>query len=1262
MKFKDKHYLNLQFSDKIYNKSGFEFQNFFETILEKYYSSEFQKIKPHGKEGDGGNDGYIKSKGIYFQVYSPFEPYIKENEACKKIRDDFEKLKKSGWENISKIREYYFVYNDKFSGSIQKIEMEIKKLEDENSNIKFGLFLAKDLKELFFKLDEYHQLDLGFNIDSREAIKIGLNNLKSIESELEKNSSWALDLLENISDSISVINDNTLNFEYRLLRARCYENLEKDYDAVAQYKELISQYPNNIQSYLFLAELYLNNDNFNENQAILNKAEQLNKDNWQLILLNWKRQYLLNENVNLADIDGDKYDDPHIRANIFRVRACMTYKNNIELAFDYINKAIELSPNKFNTHLIKLQFIFENVYKSENNFEKNANIDMFLQELEIMEEKFSFDKLVDSKKVIINHMKFFIFFHKRENSMAIEIAISTISIIFNLKLSKSIQEIISNFLNNLQFSTEIQNKITKYIIESREKIIPRLLESMLGQFIINKNLEEAKRFFLIIGENNYYEFLDNINNEKYNDALDFLKTEKNISKDLIYFLNGHYAFKDLLIEYISKNDSEKNKIIAINEYNKGNNVNAFEHMKKVNISELHSYESSKLLNLSYEMNAWDISIKLITSKLLHEKNKEKKLMLNIQMLNAFYKLHQFDKVISLGDEILKMELSILNNYEKEDVIRVIIIALIERSPIDNTLHKKALNIIQEHKIDTPSYNFKMGIETTVYLNNNRFDEALHAAIEAIKIKKILSHQEYAKLFFLFSMQLGSHINFSLVSKNFVEQNSFVKLKNTKQWHFVGDGNELDTIKIPSTNRKYKSLISKEKNEKIYFFQQYSQNTIEDTIELIYDIEQYIFHNVVENFNVLSPNGDVDGIEVFKIAEKDGEIDVGSFLEAINSLDNQNKDIIDHYSKGKIPFSILAKYEGSVNRGLWRIAEMKVGFINFGDTNDNLMNQTDIAKKIIYNHEPFYLDGTSAFFLVESGIIQKIIGNLKNIKIPQSVINYLISTKKDLSISSNKAKAFGFYGENIDLRNILDLISENFDKSINLLEKNAESIDVISSVNKANIYSEKEIFAELSDACILAKMNNESIITDDFMHLYLNSQETGKPISNYCSSFILIKTLYIEKLITLEDYLSYFNYVCWYRFRFISISSNEIVNAICSEDFDISYAISNIRRLNLHLILSEEYGVKFEQTLSIIAFSIFEIILIDLSTPEFIEKVFFEIVETVPINLSKKELSAKIYNLCTMIFNNMDNELTYSYNINMVINKFEWLKKVIMDKF
>ena len=201
MKSLDKHYLSLQFRNKIHSKNGTEFQSFFESIAEKAFSG-FRKIRPLGNKGDAGNDGYLKDFGVYYQVYAPITPKVNETTAAEKLEDDFQKLKE-GWDEISKIKEYNFVFNDKYGGSVQPLGAMTTKLKSENPSIDFKLCLANDLENCFFSLSESDILDLNFNIDQRQAIADAYIYLEGIKTEFDReNALFAQKLLDNVKEIV----------------------------------------------------------------------------------------------------------------------------------------------------------------------------------------------------------------------------------------------------------------------------------------------------------------------------------------------------------------------------------------------------------------------------------------------------------------------------------------------------------------------------------------------------------------------------------------------------------------------------------------------------------------------------------------------------------------------------------------------------------------------------------------------------------------------------------------------------------------------------------------------------------------------------------------------------------------------------------------------------------------------------------------------------------------------------------------------------
>jgi len=73
------------FKLKIHEANGQKFEDIFTAII-NYVEPDFQSIKPWGNIGDRKNDGYIKSKGIFFQVFSPEEITKSYVSVVKKLR------------------------------------------------------------------------------------------------------------------------------------------------------------------------------------------------------------------------------------------------------------------------------------------------------------------------------------------------------------------------------------------------------------------------------------------------------------------------------------------------------------------------------------------------------------------------------------------------------------------------------------------------------------------------------------------------------------------------------------------------------------------------------------------------------------------------------------------------------------------------------------------------------------------------------------------------------------------------------------------------------------------------------------------------------------------------------------------------------------------------------------------------------------------------------------------------------------------------
>ena len=666
---------------------------------------------------------------------------------------------------------------------------------------------------------------------------------------------------------------------------------------------------------------------------------------------------------------------------------------------------------------------------------------------------------------------------------------------------------------------------------------------------------------------------------------------------------------------------------------------AFQILKKLDLSNLSYLECGPILQIVQQKKAWDFEI-IILEKLLENERSEKGVFnLNAQLFNAYLNLKKFPEAINIGEQLLKKDSTenLLNPRNKEELLAKTVIACFERGKVDNDAFKKAKEIFEKYQLANPSFEFKAGIEAEIYLNNNEIENALKSVIEGVKIKEIFSPQEYAKLHILF-IRIGNQIDLNLDSLDKVIENTFVKLTDKDQWYFIGLDNKLDAIPIPKTNIKYSSFIDKKPGDKVVFENKYGSEKREESIEIIYSIEKYVFWQTLQNFQKLAKDGDLEGVQMIEIPKKEDTVDVQNLLKLFEDLKTRTAPLFELYCKNNVPLAVLAVSEGGLVSAVGRILQENKGYINFSvGTIDEIEKQKEVARKIIVGKIPFYIDGTSAMFLSEFGLFPKIHTHLPNLKVPQSVINLLVDITDKFRYTEGQIGHMGYAQGKITFSSVekgkRDLIRSNFIASIRLFESNPKNIGIISSANKVDCFSEKEIPVELSDACILAQKENLPVLTEDFLYLKMNEIETKKRVPEYFSSLALLRLLYEEKRISFNEYLEYFGYLSSYRFRFLALSSDDIEKAVFGDGEIKIVEPENIRKFNLPLTLSEEYGVQFQVAFKVVGTFLVKVLTDNAVILDVAERIFIEIVESFPTRMNKKELGQMLLKICIRVIEN-----------------------------
>lgn len=144
--------MRTKFKLLVHESTGQKYEDLFVKIM-SYSDMNFKPVKAHGNIGDRGNDGWSSISGRYYQSYAPEDLPANTENAINKMKADFEKLK-DFWDQISPVKEFVFVVNDKFSGVSPHITKAINEIKLKHKLLNVEIFGSYDLERKLFSLKE----------------------------------------------------------------------------------------------------------------------------------------------------------------------------------------------------------------------------------------------------------------------------------------------------------------------------------------------------------------------------------------------------------------------------------------------------------------------------------------------------------------------------------------------------------------------------------------------------------------------------------------------------------------------------------------------------------------------------------------------------------------------------------------------------------------------------------------------------------------------------------------------------------------------------------------------------------------------------------------------------------------------------------------------------------------------------------------------------------------------------------------------------
>ncbi len=1262
MKPLDKNYLSLQFLNKILRKNGTEFQSFFEEVMSSRHLADFQKIQPYGNQGDGGNDGYIPKEGIYYQVYAPKNPEEKEAEAAKKLKDDFEKLK-ANWDQISEVKAYFFVFNDKDAGVSIEIERALAELRKENLGIAFGKLTPKDLEQIFFALTEDQMLALGFDIDSKNSLKIVSEYLSKLEIELDReNGVFVLKDLENVKPIAESLNNESLLLEVELLKCRALQQNERIKEAQVGYESLIKRYPNDPRPILSLAEICLNAEDFERNKSLLEQALLVDKNHWLLRIEELLRAYRLEETVDISSINEGLFpDDPKIKSTYYRIFSLFIEKaGDTRRADSFVERSIVLNPDKYNNYDNKLSFLIGRIFSIQDPKEREIALNNYLGEIDAVEKMASeWGYTRPRNRALLNARRSNVLQLQGDVPGLLDLSQDNFELLLACHFDHLVDRLITSMMTFIRLPPEDLKKLLGFLKASTKPLSDDLVKVLVLQFLFQETLpSEGKSFFQDIGRADAVVFIDALAANDTDGVFSFIGDNLQFAIGIANTLKKQSDLRKKIIEHLPDDKGiEKDKLMLLFNFEKGDIDEAFEILKGMDLSKLGYFECKPLLEVAQAKEAWEFVVRIIEKLLTQEKDSRAILQANLQLFTAYLKLEKYIEAINIGTSILSdpTKLSLLDERNREMVLGQTIFARLRRNEYGDA---KALLI--EHARLLKTFDFKIAIEAEVYLRNGDPEAALSAIVEGVKIIKNPTPEQYADLFLVFT-EIGNAMDFHLASLEVVGANCFVKFKDQDIWFFVGDGDELDASKIGSSNEKYALFIDKKLGEKVIFPDKFRSTPDERVIENIMPIAKYILWQCMQCAHKLTIERRWDKMQAIEVPTTPDGLDTQYLVARLEDDRQRHGALFEAYCKDNLPLAFLAVNEGGLRQAIGKISNENRGFIKATQGGQQELEKQKVAVEKAMSGTTWFIDGTSALTLSETGLLVKVLDFLPNLIVPQSVISFLRETQEKFRHIPGHVGQMGYAQGKLSFSPVdpdrRALIEQRFEDSIKALEAEPKSVQAISNATKHDCFSEQEVPGYLVDACLLAQRSSSLILTEDQLYLQANEYETHKKVPEYFSAFALMRVLYEQGKITFQEYLDFFSYLTSYRFRFLPVSTEDLEKAVFGEGPILKVDVNELRKFNLPLVLSEEYGVSFDAAFAVVAKFLVRILTNDIVLPEVIEKIFMELVSSFPAE-DKKRLGKLLLNAAVTVINRFNQRLVIGMGVQEKVSRLVQLIEIL----
>lgn len=1010
-------------------------------------------------------------------------------------------------------------------------------------------------------------------------------------------------------------NNSSLNTRADLLNAILFIRNEQIPEAKGQLLQIIQSNPHDVEAMLEYVELCDSTPEPDDRaEGIEQIVRTLDTAHPKLLLLDLARKYKNQEIIETQDISNYLTDDVRLNARFYRQYA-LFFDRVQETAQrdDLINRWESELPNSPRPHLFRTLFREFDLLRTPGT----TPVDMArLAQNALRFSQKEKSRIKDKDPLTVRDQISWLMQEIRLELVCSsgrdlgELRSALVSLIMQCYFDSFINGALQEFLTKIRIEPDQWRAITRKILASKMLPSKPVVELLFLQALRYDELyADLAGFINIQAHSDLPAILHAIQDGDVVTAAEKINTRN--SEFTLYLLQSiaEHEIAALLTDMLEVDQDHQLDLfytqLMVFDLNELDNE-ALDLIRSFPLNEAGQHVLHTIGRITYRNKQWHLFIPPALQLLEFDIPQSYKSQLHAELALAYFEQGDDSNAINHADQALSQS-DELGEMNSQNLLYVLGQSLVMKGRSDEACKK-----YQQYEHIKRSFPLLLA-EADSYLKSNfpdKHEKSLSLILQAFREADVYDDQIYVGSLMLL-IELDNAGKISTEDESSVEDEFFVKLEGIADgWFYIGErDNSLGAECISPGTPNYAAVIHKSISDEIDWpADQFSGRDVKRKILHIAAAPAFLSHRAHEAMQRIATIGNAP-IWSIQVVQEDGSLNIDNIKRFFDQFEHVN-EFFERYISIPVPFSFLCTMMGSLAQALGKITSERKGFVRCNDGTQADMDAQKAAANEVLQGAICFMDGLSALMLTEAGLLQVVIKTLPNLGISTSVIRLLREIAGQFETSSSRGGWARFVDGSLRF-NPSDKdkdasIRKHFLLSADLLDQLPNKVIARNYPQLEGARSQDHLIPDyFVDAFRYAQEKEAYILTDDALLVQSYRLIGESPIPRHFSSMSLIRLMADNGLITWDDYLKYFALLTFYRYHFLPITVDDLIQTVFPPAVRglVTSSPQNISRLNLQLTLSPEYGVDDKTAVGVLASFFVRLIQDDTVPPEITDEVF-----------------------------------------------------------